>query len=156
MVHIVHQPFQAEGLRHLHAWHGVPKRNCENLFFQICLLHFPSAKIFWIFSNHLLSILLAKKRIGSRLAWMSGCCRKKLQPHFVQKSRFLQFPAKTDTKPSASDINLVLQHLQQHVQLVLGHHHPQPVAGVHHEDDALQGGHVKGHEGEEEHTWQSL
>ena len=68
---------------------------------------------------------------------MSGCCRKKLQPHFVQKSRFLQFPAKTDTKPSASDINLVLQHLQQHVQLVLGHHHPQPVAGVHHEDDAL-------------------
>ena len=28
-------------------------------------------------------------------------------------------------------------HLEQHVQLVLGHHHPQPVAGVHHKDDAL-------------------
>ena len=27
--------------------------------------------------------------------------------------------------------------LQQHVQLVLGHHHPELVAGVHDEDDAL-------------------
>ena len=27
--------------------------------------------------------------------------------------------------------------LQQHVELVLGHHHPQLVARVHHEDDAL-------------------
>ena len=33
-------------------------------------------------NNNLLSILLAKKRIGSRLAWMSGCC-KKLQSHLV-------------------------------------------------------------------------
>ena len=32
--------------------------------------------------SHLLSILLAKKRMGSRLAWMSGCC-KKLQSHLV-------------------------------------------------------------------------
>ena len=51
---------------------------------------------------------------------------------------------------------VVDRHLQQHVQLVLGHHHPQPVAGVHHEDDALQGGHVKGDEGEEEHVPGSL
>ena len=28
-------------------------------------------------------------------------------------------------------------YLQQHVQLVLRHHHPQPVTGVHHEYDPL-------------------
>ena len=52
----------------------------------------------------------------------------------VAKS-FGAFPAKTDTRPSTFDTNGL--HLKQHVQLVLGHHHPQPVAGVNHEDDAL-------------------
>ncbi len=34
-------------------------------------------------------------------------------------------------------LQVVDRHLQQHVQLVLGDHHPQPVAGVHDEHDAL-------------------
>lgn len=43
MVHIVHQPFQAEGLRHLHAWHCVPERNCGNVFKLACFT-FPQPK----------------------------------------------------------------------------------------------------------------
>ena len=64
---LVHQPLQAEGLGHFHAGHCVPAN--------------PRV-ISRFIKSHLLSILLAKKRIGSRLAWMSGCC-KKLQSHLV-------------------------------------------------------------------------
>ena len=63
------------------------------------------------------SILFAKNSMGNLLAWMSGCCNFILRNH--------------DNIQRSDD------HLQQHVQLILGHHHPQPVAGVHHEDDAL-------------------
>ena len=62
---LVHQPLQAEGLGHFHAGHCVPATR-ESIS--------PLSRTFIII--HLLSILLAKKRIGSRLAWMSGCCKK--------------------------------------------------------------------------------
>ena len=51
-------------------------RVCDTFTLDIASLHNSQSSFSQaFFIIHLLSILLAKKRIGSRLAWMSGCCK---------------------------------------------------------------------------------
>ena len=118
---LVHQPLQAEGLGHFHAGHCVPAHPPVNLSSQSNFHNNPPAV-------H----LVGKEKDREPPCLDVWVLQKKLRSHLVH---FQLRP--TPGLPLSIPMHCNGLHLKQHVQLVLGHHHPQPVAGVNHEDDAL-------------------
>ena len=93
MVHIVQQPFQAEGLRHLHAWHGVPERDCENLFKFACFT-FPQPKYFESLQITCCPSYWQRKESAAALPGCLGAAEKSCNLTSCKKVAFCNFPRK--------------------------------------------------------------
>ena len=93
MVHIVNQPFQAQGLRHLHAWHGVPERDCENLFKFACFT-FPQPKYFESLQITCCPSYWQRKESAAAAPECLGAAEKSCNLTLCKKVAFCNFPRK--------------------------------------------------------------
>ena len=93
MVHIVNQPFQAEGLRHLHAWHGVPERDYENLFKFACFT-FPQPKYFESLQITCCPSYWQRKESAAAAPECLGAAEKSCNLTSCKKVAFCNFPRK--------------------------------------------------------------
>ena len=93
MVHIVNQPFQAQGLRHLHAWHGVPERDCENLFEFACFT-FPQPKYFESLQITCCPSYWQRKESAAAAPGCLGAAEKSCNLTLCKKVAFCNFPRK--------------------------------------------------------------